>query len=187
MVVLCRIAKISLFFPFYATEKNFLLKPQDCYFVTIIKCPEKRWKQRLLDFILSGKTEFQQDQRSCLKFRIPCIYTFICEESPSNNFSRSSCRTCSRISSSRFFAFRRLVKDSRSNSSQRGNCRGASIWKRFGYGVGWIAVQKKKRNFDRGQIPAFKIPLPLQHFFAFFMIYILDNAIRGWYSSCACE
>ena len=41
MVVLCRIAKISLFFSFYATEKNFLLKPQNCYFVTIIKCPEK--------------------------------------------------------------------------------------------------------------------------------------------------
>ena len=29
-------------------EKIFLLKPQDCYFVTIIKCPEKRWKLRLL-------------------------------------------------------------------------------------------------------------------------------------------
>ena len=45
MVVLCRIAKISLFFPFYATEKNFQLKQNDRYSETIAKCPGKRCKK----------------------------------------------------------------------------------------------------------------------------------------------
>ena len=36
----------------------------------------------------------------------------------------------------------RLVKGSRSNFSQRGNCRGSPIWKRFGYGVRRFPAQK---------------------------------------------
>ena len=44
MVVLCRIAKISLFSPFMETEKNFLFKTQDLYFRNKRKPPRKKIK-----------------------------------------------------------------------------------------------------------------------------------------------
>ena len=72
-LVLCRIAKTSLFSPFMETEKNFLLKPQDCYFVTIIKCPEKRCK---LATFTNKKRKFNKTPRKCLNFRIRCISLF---------------------------------------------------------------------------------------------------------------
>ena len=112
---------------FLCNREKFSAQTTGLLFRNNHKMPRKKMKTATFRFYLKWKNGISAGPNSCLKFRIPCIYIFICEESPSNKFSRSSCRTCSRISSSRFFAFRRLVKDSRLNSSQRGNCRGSSI------------------------------------------------------------
>ena len=62
-------------FSLYGNRENFSAQTTGSLFSQQRQtAPKKDENSDLLDFILSGKTEFQQDRRLCLKVRIHCSY-----------------------------------------------------------------------------------------------------------------